>query len=159
MIKLFHTILSAYRMCPVTPIELVSMYDTEVGCDGQLYIAQYIGGVLSWVCMDGGASFQEKSTKSNKSKSARRSNANKYPSVPLELVTEHEVYSGEDGNSYIARMVKGRMSWSLHTQTHDWNSTTITFITVNNDDIHSCTGKSNNSTGNKKTRKRSSKTA
>jgi hypothetical protein len=76
----------------------------------------------------------------------------------LECVTADEVYTGGDGNLYVAKMVKGRMSWSLHTQNHDWNSTTITTITVTSDDLNTCfeTGDKSKS---KKTRKRPSKKA
>jgi hypothetical protein len=99
--------------------------------------------------MDGGSSSEGKPRKSNKS--------NKYPLIPLECVSINDIYTGEDGNQYIAKTIKGRVSWSLHTKSHDWNSTTITFITVNPDDLNNCVESKSMSTGSNKSRKRPSK--
>lgn len=151
-------------MCPTTPIEFASVYDTEIGYDGQMYMAQFVDGLLCWVCLDGvSSSPSEEVTKSGRSKSKQRQRqkqnaSTKYPSIPLECATTDEIYVGGDGNSYIAKMVKGRMSWSLHTQSHDWNSTTITTITVSSDDLNTCFDASDKSTS-KKSRKRPSKKA
>jgi hypothetical protein len=142
-------------MSPVTPIEFACVYDTEVGQDGQLYMAQYMDGVLCWVCVDGGSSSQDKPKASNKSK--QKSKSNKYPTTPLDFVSQDDIHTGEDGNLYIAKIVKGRMSWSLHTKSHDWNSTTITFINITPDDLNNCIESKSMSTGSSKSRKRPSK--
>ena len=142
-------------MCPVTPIEFASVYDTEIGSDDLLYIAQYMDGSLCWVCVDGGSSSEDKPKKSDKSK--QRSKSNKFPIVPLECVSTNDIYTGEDGNQYIAKIVKGRVSWSLHTKIHDWNSTTITSITISPDDLNNCVESKSMSTGSNKSRKRSTK--
>lgn len=147
-------------MCPTTPIEFASVYDTEIGFDGQMYMAQYVDGLFCWVCLDGVSLSQSNETpKSVRSKQRRKQKqnvSNKYPSIPLECVTVNEIHVGGDGNSYIAKMVKGRMSWLLHTQSYDWNSTTITTITVSSDDLNTCFEASSKSSS-KKTRKRPSK--
>jgi hypothetical protein len=149
-------------MCPSTPIEFASVYDTEIGYDGQMYMAQYVDGLLCWVCLDGVSFSQsEEAPKSGRSKQRQRqrqkqNTCNKYPSIPLECATVNEVYVGEDGNAYIAKMVKGRMSWSAHTKSHDWNSTTITTITITSDDLNTCFD-ANDKSMSKKSRKRPSK--
>jgi hypothetical protein len=37
---------------PLTPIECVSLYETEVGIDGNEYIAQMVNGKLAWMLQD-----------------------------------------------------------------------------------------------------------
>ncbi len=140
---------------PATPACFASVYATEFGVAGKLYIAQYVDGQLCWVCMDNDSS-TEKTKKSRKSNKSKRNTSNKYPSIPLECVSTNDVHIGEDGNSYIARMVKGKMSWSLHTQTYGWNTTTNINITITHDDLSNCLQSSEKSSE-KKSRRRSSK--
>jgi hypothetical protein len=142
-------------MSPATPIEFACVYDTEIGQDGELYMAQYMNGVLCWICVDSGPSLQDKPKKSNKSK--QKSNSKKYPSIPFEFVSVNDTHTGEDGNVYIAKMVKGQMCWSLYTKSHDWNSTTITYINITPDDLNNCVESKSSTTGSNKSRKRSSK--
>lgn len=136
-------------MSPITPIEFVCAFDTEIGMDGKVYIAKYVDGCLSWCCAEENNSPTVTPKKS-------KAKAKKYPSISLTEVIIGDVYIGEDGNSYVAQMGKNGMHWNLHTQSFSWNSNTVSYLTINNDDLNNCL-ESNNKQISKKNKRRSSK--
>jgi hypothetical protein len=144
----------AHDMSPLTPIAFASVFDTEIGIDGKVYIAQYVEDNLCWVCMSDDSPTE--TTKSRQLSKSKSTTPNKYPSIPLDCVCVNDVFTGEDGNSYIARKVKGQMSWSLLTKTHEWNSTKITYLTINHEDLSTCT-ETVDKASKQRSRKRSSK--
>jgi hypothetical protein len=114
-------------MCVVRDILYAEHFDTEMGLDGKMYIALYVDGVMSWVCLD------DDNQVKKKKKHHRKNSQSKYPLIPIDCVVEHDVYTGEDGKSYIAKCVRGKMCWKLHTPPKD-NSINVTvnvFITIN----------------------------
>jgi hypothetical protein len=55
-------------MCPRTPIMFASLFDTEIGTDGNTYMAQYVDGTLTWVSSSDNNGGNKKKSQNKQSK-------------------------------------------------------------------------------------------
>jgi hypothetical protein len=112
-------------MCVVRDAMFAELFETEIGMDGKMYMAMYVDGVMTWVCLE------EDSPAKNKNKS-RRKPVRKFPEIPLDCVCENDVFTGEDGKSYVAKRVNGKMCWKLYTDTPKASTVNVSVnVTVN----------------------------
>lgn len=112
-------------MCVIRDAMFASLGETEMGLDGKMYMAMYVGDVLTWVPF-------EDDTEAKKKRKPRRKPKCKFPEIPIDYVCEGDIYTGEDGNSYIAKVIEGKMRWKLYDETTQNKTVNVVVnVTVN----------------------------
>jgi hypothetical protein len=122
-------------MSPLTPICCASLFDKEMGIDGDMYIAKMIDGKLSWVkCNTSSTCQTSKKVMINRDRIQIKKNMpHGFPLTPIEHASQYDTELGTDGNEYIAQSINGKLVWMLQDKASNSNSTKVIKVNLPKD--------------------------
>lgn len=112
-------------MVPSISAKYASLYESVVDDNGDTYIAKLIKGRMTWV-------YDRNSGYSSNRKQNDQSSG--YPSTPACYMSVGDIVTGEDGNEYIVKFIKGKNQYRIHQKIYTWCQTGALYTTLDNDD-------------------------